>query len=50
VRAWKRDIDHLDAQRRGREHWYARYAVRIARVERAYGLDSDASLLPTERP
>ena len=50
VRAWKRDVDHLDAQRRGREHWYTRYAVRIARVERAYGLDSDAPLLPPERP
>lgn len=50
VRAWKRDVDHLDAQRRGREHWYARYAVRIARVERAYGLDPDAPLPPTERP
>jgi heme-degrading monooxygenase HmoA len=50
VRAWKRDIDHLDAQRRGREHWYARYDVRIARVERAYGVDTDAPLPPTDRP
>ena len=34
---WKRHVDHLTAQRRGREAWYERYAVRIARVERAYG-------------
>jgi len=34
---WKRDADHLAAQRLGRETWYAQYEVRIAKVERAYG-------------
>ena len=33
---WKADIDHLEAQQRGRSTWYAEYAVRVARVERAY--------------
>ena len=37
IRDWKRQIDHLGAQRLGRERWYARYRVRIARVEREYG-------------
>ena len=37
IRAWKRQADHLDAQRRGREVWYERYEIRVARVERAYG-------------
>jgi heme-degrading monooxygenase HmoA len=38
ARAWKRDAEHLIAQRRGREEWYAGYRVRIATVERDYGL------------
>ena len=36
VVAWKREADHLAAQRLGRERWYAHYEVRVARVERAY--------------
>lgn len=35
--AWKRDSEHQEAQRGGREAWYERYEVRVARVERAYG-------------
>jgi heme-degrading monooxygenase HmoA len=34
---WKANMEHLDAQRRGKHSWYAGYTVRIARVERAYG-------------
>lgn len=37
ARAWKRVAEHLAAQRLGREHWYSRYTVRVATVERAYG-------------
>ena len=37
ARAWKRVQEHLGAQKLGREHWYARYAVRVAQVTRAYG-------------
>ena len=37
IAAWKADLEHLVAQVRGREAWYAAYAVRVARVERAYG-------------
>lgn len=37
ILAWKRDTEHEKAQRGGRESWYSDYAVRIARVERAYG-------------
>ena len=36
IQAWKRVADHLVAQRLGRERWYDDYAVRVARVERAY--------------
>lgn len=37
ILAWKRDVEHQDAQAAGRKTWYASYQVRIARVERAYG-------------
>ena len=36
IRAWKRNVDHLVAQTRGRTDWYRFYAVRVARVVRAY--------------
>lgn len=36
IRAWKRDLEHGEAQAEGRRHWYAGYRVRVARVERAY--------------
>jgi heme-degrading monooxygenase HmoA len=37
IRAWKRNVDHLVAQRLGRQDWYETYELRVARVERAYG-------------
>ena len=37
ARAWKQVAEHLVAQRRGREEWYADYRVRVATVTRDYG-------------
>jgi heme-degrading monooxygenase HmoA len=37
--AWKADLAHLAAQEKGRADWYARYRVRVARVERDYGFE-----------
>ena len=37
ARDWRRDVEHLGAQRLGREEWYAAYRVRIATVTRDYG-------------
>jgi heme-degrading monooxygenase HmoA len=34
---WKRNLEHREAQRKGIKEWYVRYAVRVAKVERAYG-------------
>jgi heme-degrading monooxygenase HmoA len=36
IRRWKANLDHLVAQRLGREQWYERYKVRVCRVEREY--------------
>lgn len=37
IRAWKSDAEHQLAQDLGRERWYDRYHLRIAKVERDYG-------------
>ncbi|HNP34201.1 MAG TPA: antibiotic biosynthesis monooxygenase [Flavobacterium sp.] len=36
IKKWKQNLDHLDAQRKGRVAWYEQYTVRIALVEREY--------------
>ena len=38
IAAWKRNVDHTEAQQRGRADWYSDFRVRIAKVEREYGL------------
>ena len=35
--AWKQQLEHSEARRQGREHWYQHYELRVAKVERAYG-------------
>ncbi len=42
IRAWKRVVDHLAAQKSGRENWYQHYEVRIGRIERAYSFTRTA--------
>ncbi|WP_290058691.1 antibiotic biosynthesis monooxygenase family protein [Amycolatopsis solani] len=37
ITAWQQHPEHLEAQRRGREQWYADYHIEVAKVERAYG-------------
>ena len=36
ITAWRRHADHLPVRETGRRHWYERFTVHIARVERAY--------------
>jgi heme-degrading monooxygenase HmoA len=38
IRKWKSDLEHAEAQRLGREQWYASFRTRICRVERDHGL------------
>jgi heme-degrading monooxygenase HmoA len=38
IDAWRRNAEHRQAQRLGRQRWYANYRVRIAKVEREYGI------------
>jgi heme-degrading monooxygenase HmoA len=36
IRRWKQNAEHLVAQKLGKQKWYPVYAIKIARVERAY--------------
>lgn len=36
IKNWKRNSEHLYAQRLGREKWYASFTTRICKVEREY--------------
>ena len=38
AQAWKQVAEHLGAQRLGREEWYRAYRVRVAVVQRDYGV------------
>ena len=40
IKGWKQQSDHLQAQQKGRSHWYAWYNVRICKVEREYEFSS----------
>lgn len=37
IMAWKKQVEHQEAQRLGQEKWYRDYRVRIARIEHDYG-------------
>lgn len=38
ISSWKKNVEHLEAQRRGHQQWYSSFRVRIAKVEREYGM------------
>lgn len=38
IKSWKQNIEHQDAKKKGRELWYSKYKVRIAKVEQDYGI------------
>ena len=40
IAAWKAHAEHSMARQKGRTHWYAGFALRVAKVERAYGMQS----------
>lgn len=39
IKNWKKQSDHLLAQKKGREKWYSAYKTRICLVERDYGFE-----------
>jgi heme-degrading monooxygenase HmoA len=37
IKTWREHAEHLPVQRAGRDRWYERFAIHVARVERRYG-------------
>ena len=42
IAKWKKQLDHLEAQEKGRTTWYKSYTTRIALVEREYSFQSES--------
>ncbi len=42
LEAWRKEPEHLEAQRRGREEFYDRYRIQAARVTRDYEFSAPA--------
>jgi heme-degrading monooxygenase HmoA len=38
IKAWKANVEHQEAQKKGRKEWYSEFRVRISKVEREYGM------------
>lgn len=38
IKHWKQNAEHQEAQRLGHDKWYASFKLRIAKVERDYGI------------
>lgn len=38
IKNWKANSEHLIAQKKGKELWYKSFKLRIAKVERDYGI------------
>ncbi|KXF82273.1 antibiotic biosynthesis monooxygenase family protein [Enterovibrio coralii] len=38
IKQWKAHVEHIQAQKMGRNKWYAAFTTRIAKVEREYSL------------
>ena len=38
ITGWRQHAEHSLAREQGRERWYGQFSVRVAKVERAYGM------------
>jgi heme-degrading monooxygenase HmoA len=38
IKAWKANAEHIEAQKNGRSLWYSNFKIRIAKIERDYGM------------
>ncbi|MGD1219386.1 MULTISPECIES: antibiotic biosynthesis monooxygenase family protein [Streptomyces] len=39
IDAWRNHMEHRAAKKRGRDHWYTRYTLHIAKVEHSHGFE-----------
>lgn len=50
IERWRADAEHAAAKRRGREEWYERYTIHIAKVEHSHGYERSGSDQPPAFP
>ena len=43
IRNWRENAEHAATRQRGRSEWYADFELRVAKVERAYGMHKQGS-------
>jgi len=36
INVWKQDIEHLTAQKEGKERWYEQYRITVAKIDYEY--------------
>ena len=41
---WKKNLQHQEAQRIGKQRWYSKYSIRICKVEREYHFEKEENL------
>ena len=41
INKWKSNLEHLKAQQKGKELWYKKYKIRIAKVEKEYSFERE---------
>ncbi len=39
IESWKRNSEHLVAQKKGKDIWYSEFKIRISKVENDYGFN-----------
>ena len=39
IQNWKKNLEHLEAQKSGRAKWYSRYRLEVALVEKSYNFE-----------
>ena len=39
LKAWKKNVEHKEAQKMGKASWYESYSLRIAKVEEEYHME-----------
>jgi heme-degrading monooxygenase HmoA len=39
IKKWKSNVEHKKTQQKGKELWYKKYKIRIAKVEQEYGFE-----------
>lgn len=43
IAGWRKQIDHIDSQREGKEKLFKSYRIRVVKIERDYSFDAEGA-------